>query len=59
MTIDLTPLLSGERSEIALDFTVMPELGDDAPFALVGIRFPDGIRAVGKATDNAAYISLQ
>ena len=59
MTIDLTPLLSGERSEIALDFTVMPELGDDAPFALVGIRFPDGIRAVGKATDNAGYISLQ
>lgn len=52
MKIDLTPLLSGEVGEIAIDYplTIEDEIG--------GVTFPDPVRVLGTITDKAGYVAF-
>ena len=52
MKLDLSPLLSGETDEIALDYplTIRDEIN--------GVTFPNPVRVLGTVSDKAGYIAL-
>ena len=53
MKIDLTPLLSGEVDEIAIDYPLTIE------GSFGGVAFPDPVRVLGTVTDKAGYTALK
>lgn len=60
MLLDITPLLSGEKKKLDIDYllTVSSDETDCGAVNLSGVQFLDAARVVGAITDNAGYMRL-
>ena len=60
MILDITPLLSGEKKKLDVDYmlTVSADEADGGAVNLSGVQFPEAARVVGEITDNAGYMRL-
>ena len=53
MILDITPLLSGEKKKLDVDYmlTVSADEADGGAVNLSGVQFPEAARVVGEITD--------
>ena len=60
MILDISPLLSGEKRKLDIDYmlTVSSDETDGGAVNLSGVRFPHPARVLGQITDNAGYMRL-
>ena len=60
MVLDITPLLSGEKKKLDVDYmlTVSADETTSGAVNLSGVQFPEAARVVGEITDNAGYMRL-
>lgn len=60
MILDISPLLSGEKKQLNVDYmlTVPTDETDVGAVNLSGVRFPEAARVLGQITDNAGYMRL-
>ena len=60
MMLDITPLLSGEKKKLDVDYMLTVSADETAGGAvnLSGVQFPEAARVVGEITDSAGYMRL-
>ncbi len=58
MKLDLRTLLSGEKKELPIDFSLAISDVDDPMSSLYGVRFLTPLSAVGRVVNNAGYMQL-
>ncbi|MBQ9428683.1 MAG: DUF177 domain-containing protein [Clostridia bacterium] len=60
MVLDITSILSGEKSRLDIDYmlTIPKEATDTRSMNLSDVSFPTAARVTGQLTDNAGYMRL-
>ncbi len=58
MKLDLRPLLSGEKKELAFSFTLVPDVVEDPMSSLYRVTFPSPLSCNGTVVNNAGYMRM-
>ncbi len=58
MKLDLRPLLAEDIRVLPVDFSLTPEMDDEATGNLWGVRFPHPLHVLGEVTNTAGYMRM-